>query len=73
MTLILLAALAEYRSDLCLASKHINDLLNLSDQFSRVRQDNHLHFEDASVDFHQTWHDKGTRLSTAVLGLEGII
>ena len=73
MTLFLLAALAENRLDFCLASEHLDDLLNLSDQLSSVRQDNHLHFEDTSVDFHQTWHDKRSRLSTAVLGLEGIV
>lgn len=73
MALFLLAALAENRLDFCLASEHLDDLLNLSDQFSSVRQDNHLHFEDTSVDFHQTWHDKRTRLSTAVLGLEGVV
>ena len=73
VTLLLLAALSENRLDFCLASEYFDDLLNLSDQLSSVRQDNHLHFEDTSVDFHETWHDKRTRLSTTVLGLEGIV
>ena len=73
MTLFLLATLAENRLDFCLASEHLDDLLNLSDQLSSVRQDNHLHFEDTSVDFHQTRHDKSTRLSTAILGLKGVV
>ena len=73
MTLLLLAALAENRSDFCLASEYIDDLLNLSDQLSSVCQDDYLHFENASVDFHKTWHDKSTSLSAAVFGLEGII
>ena len=32
-----------------------------------------MHFEDASVDFHETGHDKRSRLAAAILGLEGIV
>ena len=73
MALPLLAALAEDSLDFCLAGEHVDDLLNLPDQLSSVRQDNHLHFEDARVDFHETWHNKRSRLATAILSLEGIV
>lgn len=68
--LLLLAPLTKHCTDLSLTRDHLNDLRDLSDQLTRIGQDNDLHLRYTRVDFHQTGNDKCASFTATILSLE---
>ena len=71
MTLFLHAFLSQNRLNLGLVCQYLDNLSDLSNEFTRICQDYDLNFHHARIDSHESRDDEGARFARTVHSLEG--